>query len=219
MKHLGVEFEIAVLKLKNAAGSFVNTFANATTAARTWTLPDKSGTFAFLDDITGGSSSVTSISETPSGTLNGSNVTFTLSSTPINGSVVFDINGVVQKKTTDYSIAGTTITCVTAPASDAVIQAYYQSTITGGSSAIAQTVVDLGSTFTYSKKCTVNDANILTTSKILAFVTAKTGMSADELEMDNPTVSANCTNNGVINFYISCHTAIAGQYTINYMAG
>lgn len=42
---------LAVLKLKNTAGTFVNLFANATTAARTWTFPDKTGTVAMLDDI------------------------------------------------------------------------------------------------------------------------------------------------------------------------
>lgn len=50
MKFLGVELEATVLKLKNAAGTIVNTFANTTTAARTWTLPDKSGTIALEDD-------------------------------------------------------------------------------------------------------------------------------------------------------------------------
>ena len=42
---------LAVLKLKNTANTFTNLFSNATTAARTWTLPDKSGTFAMLDDV------------------------------------------------------------------------------------------------------------------------------------------------------------------------
>lgn len=42
------------LNLKNAANTFTNFFTNATTAARTWTLPDKDGTVAMLDDITSG---------------------------------------------------------------------------------------------------------------------------------------------------------------------
>jgi hypothetical protein len=41
------------LNLKNAANTFTNFFTNATTAARTWTLPDKDGTVAMTDDITG----------------------------------------------------------------------------------------------------------------------------------------------------------------------
>ena len=43
---------LAVLKLKNAANTFTNLFSNATTAARTWTLPDKSGTVALSSDLT-----------------------------------------------------------------------------------------------------------------------------------------------------------------------
>jgi len=41
------------LNLKNAANTFTNFFTNATTAARTWTLPDKDGTVAMTSDITG----------------------------------------------------------------------------------------------------------------------------------------------------------------------
>ena len=52
MKFLGIDLEITALKLKNAAGTFVNTFTNATTAARTWTLPDKTGTIALISDLT-----------------------------------------------------------------------------------------------------------------------------------------------------------------------
>ena len=43
---------LAVLKLKNAANTFTNLFSNETTAARTWTLPDKSGTVALSSDLT-----------------------------------------------------------------------------------------------------------------------------------------------------------------------
>lgn len=39
------------LNLKNAAGTFINFFTNATTAARTWTMPDKDGTVAVLTDF------------------------------------------------------------------------------------------------------------------------------------------------------------------------
>lgn len=43
---------LAVLKLKNAANTFTNLFSNTTTAARTWTFPDKSGTVALSSDLT-----------------------------------------------------------------------------------------------------------------------------------------------------------------------
>lgn len=39
------------LNLKNAAGTITSWFTTAATAARTWTMPDKSGTVAVLDDF------------------------------------------------------------------------------------------------------------------------------------------------------------------------
>lgn len=39
------------LNLKNAANTFTNFLANATTAARTWTMPDKDGTVAMTSDV------------------------------------------------------------------------------------------------------------------------------------------------------------------------
>ena len=39
------------LNLKNVAGTFTNFFTSVTTAVRTWTMPDKSGTVALLVDF------------------------------------------------------------------------------------------------------------------------------------------------------------------------
>jgi hypothetical protein len=66
------------------------------------------------------------ITEVPSGTVNGSNVTFTLSQTPIeNDAVLVFLDGLKQKQTTDYSISGTTITFVTAPAIAQIVEVEY----------------------------------------------------------------------------------------------
>lgn len=46
------------LNLRNAADTFTSWFTTAATAARTWTLPDKSGTVAMTSDITGTNSGV-----------------------------------------------------------------------------------------------------------------------------------------------------------------
>ena len=47
------------LNLRNALGTITSWFTTAATAARTWTMPDKSGTVALLDDIpTGGGGAV-----------------------------------------------------------------------------------------------------------------------------------------------------------------
>jgi hypothetical protein len=53
--------------------------------------------------------------EVPSGTINGTNVTFTLAFTPATGSVRLYKNGQRLKLTTDYTISGGTITYVVPP--------------------------------------------------------------------------------------------------------
>lgn len=64
--------------------------------------------------------------ETLSGTVNGSNVTFVLSQTPLdNLSVMVFKNGLLQEYTTDYTISGTTITFVVAPATASTLRAWY----------------------------------------------------------------------------------------------
>lgn len=47
------------LNLKNALGTITNFFTNATTIARTWTMPDKDGTVAMLSDLTAANTTVT----------------------------------------------------------------------------------------------------------------------------------------------------------------
>src|SRR4029077_21225026 len=55
--------------------------------------------------------------ETPTGSVNGSNVTFTLANTPIAGSEHVYLNGLLQEPGAgnDYTISGATITYLTAP--------------------------------------------------------------------------------------------------------
>lgn len=57
--------------------------------------------------------------EVPSGTLNGSNVTFTLANTPTSGSEEVFLNGLLQQSGAgnDYTISTSTITMLTAPLS------------------------------------------------------------------------------------------------------
>lgn len=58
------------------------------------------------------------VDETPTGTVNGSNTTFTLSQTPFdsNDTVQVYLDGIKRNRTTEWSLSGTTITFVTAPA-------------------------------------------------------------------------------------------------------
>lgn len=67
--------------------------------------------------------------ETPSGTINGSNTTFTLAHTPAStGNVNLFLNGVQQRQggSNDYTISGSTITYNTAPATGDTLNAFYR---------------------------------------------------------------------------------------------
>ena len=71
--------------------------------------------------------------ETPSGAVNGSNVTFTLSATPVaNASVIMVLDGVTQTNGTDYTVSGTTVTFTTAPATGTEVIAIYNSAASAG---------------------------------------------------------------------------------------
>ncbi len=63
--------------------------------------------------------------ETPSGSIDGSNVTFTLANTPINSSLQLFLNGQKLKAGAgnDYTISGDTITLASAPVSGEVLEA------------------------------------------------------------------------------------------------
>lgn len=65
--------------------------------------------------------------ETPSGTVNGSNVTFTLANTPVAGTEHVYLNGILQESGSgnDYTISGATITYLTAPLTNDKIRVSY----------------------------------------------------------------------------------------------
>jgi hypothetical protein len=63
--------------------------------------------------------------ETPSGTINGSNVSFTLAFTPTVGTETVYLNGLEQNLTTDYTISGSTITYGVAPISGDILRVSY----------------------------------------------------------------------------------------------
>jgi hypothetical protein len=66
------------------------------------------------------------VSETPAGTMNGTNTSFTLSFTPTpSASLTLFLNGVAQRSGTDYTRTGAAITYVTAPKSTDLMSARY----------------------------------------------------------------------------------------------
>lgn len=76
----------------------------------------------------GGGGGGTPQQEAPSGTINGINVTFTLSGTPVaNASLVLYQDGVTQYQGTDYTVSGTTITMAVAPEVGQTLWATYSS--------------------------------------------------------------------------------------------
>lgn len=81
----------------------------------TWATPGSLATTNFV------------FNEVPSGTLNGTNVTFTLANTPTTGTVTLYMNGQLLHVggSNDYTISTNTITFVTAPISTDVILANY----------------------------------------------------------------------------------------------
>ena len=90
----------------------------------------------------------------------------------------------------------------------------------GGSAAISQVNLNLGAVPVYNKMVTAVDAAALTTSRINAWVQAKANGIADELEDDHICVSANCTVDGTINFFIAALPGpVTGFYSVNYTIG
>lgn len=77
-------------------------------------------------DVSAGSSGTFVDGETPSGTINGSNDTFTLANTPTAGSVNVYLNGTRRTLTEDYTISGDTITFVSPPRSGSILRVDYR---------------------------------------------------------------------------------------------
>lgn len=68
------------------------------------------------------------VRETPAGTVNGSNVTFTLANTPVAGTEEVYLNGLLQEPGAgnDYTIASAVITYLTAPLTGDKVRASYR---------------------------------------------------------------------------------------------
>jgi hypothetical protein len=95
---------------------FADTIKNSATT-NTYTMPAGTGTVMISSGI---------IQETPSGSINGSNVTFTLANAPfVTDTATIYLDGIAQIKTTDYSISSSTITMVTAPATGQSLSVSY----------------------------------------------------------------------------------------------
>jgi hypothetical protein len=126
---------LAILGLTSAAdrlayftGSGTAALATFTVFARTLVDDTDAATARSTLGLTALAIQTPIVDEVPSGSINGSNVTFTLANTPISGSVQVFLNGVGQRSGAgnDYTISGATITYLTAPTSPDVITVDYR---------------------------------------------------------------------------------------------
>ena len=89
--------------------------------------------------------------ETPSGAINGTNLTFTLTQTPNTSSLLLYLNGVFQSAGgEDYTLSGSTITFVQAPLTGSVLSARYTIGGAPGGSGTVTSVANSDGTLTIS---------------------------------------------------------------------
>jgi hypothetical protein len=117
----GILFFVLLFWGGTSFGSAVRTVdadaLRSSSTATTLTLPAVTGNVM---------SSVGLLYEIPTGTINGTNTSFTLANTPsVTASLHLLLDGIVLIPTTDYSISGSTITFVTAPALGQFLRATY----------------------------------------------------------------------------------------------
>lgn len=92
-------------------------FIRSSDATKTYTLPAASGTI----QVTGGL-----YQEVPSGTVNGSNVTFSTTYAAVAANtVLLYLDGLLLTQSVDYTYSGSTITMTTAPAVGQTLVVYY----------------------------------------------------------------------------------------------
>jgi len=120
---------IAFSKLAALTSAHILVGNGSNVATDTAVSGDATITNAGVVSIVNGLNNHITWNETPSGTIDGSNVTFTLANTPsANSHVLLFLNGVLQKQgaSFDYQISGVTITYNTAPVSGDSLLATYQ---------------------------------------------------------------------------------------------
>jgi len=122
---LGVKLDPARAITVVAAGIGVNIDAT-TMAITTDQLGVKAGVYQAAGTYLGPTNIVTR--ETPTGSVNGSNTTFTLANTPTAGTEEVFLNGILQEPGAgnDYTISGATITYLTAPATGDRLRVNYR---------------------------------------------------------------------------------------------
>ena len=126
MTRVIIALVVAMLSVEAGASTTRTIDADSITSSdhsKTFTFPSTSGAL-----LASGSLPVASQmqQEIPSGTVNGSNASFTLAFTPVTtASLQLYLDGVLLLQTTDYTLSGATITFASAPATGQSIRAIY----------------------------------------------------------------------------------------------
>ena len=159
------------LNLKNALGTITSWFTTATTAARTWTMPDKDGTVAMTSDITGTNSVENTGDETTatiksklgittlSGDNTGDQTAATVPYTPAGNIAATTVQGAINELDTEKATSAQGAKADTALQPDAIgvtVQAYDADTVKA----------DVTQTFSAVQKTTVTPSSASLTVNI-----------------------------------------------------
>lgn len=179
----------------------------------------------------GGSGTGVVIRETPSGVMNGTNTTFTLSQAPTPASsLLLFLDGVEQEPGTDYTLSGSTITYVVAPsAADWQLAWYVVGSVTGAPVVTIPLVIGFvigsGTTGTnvgpmlaaphagaLSKCVVITKASDATTG--LTFVIRQNGVA-----VANPTIAAGTASGSIATSTVSATVAASDVFSIDITSG
>ena len=111
---------------RDSGDTFTITRAQESTSAKQWESGDNfmlTATAAVLEELEGTTSVI--IGETPTGTINGTNDTFTLANTPTTDTVEVYLNGQRLTNGEDYTVATDTITMTTIPQTGDILRVNY----------------------------------------------------------------------------------------------
>lgn len=168
----------------------------------------------------------TTYCETPTGTVNGTNTVFTLTSAPSNtAAVIVLLDGIPQYNGIDFTVSGATITFTTAPANLTTIFVYYNLISGAGSSGSTflkgTSILDFGNegdnVINTISSAVITNANI---NMISLTPTETVETSLDDFTLNGVTLSIeNIIDNTSFDIRGSATNNASGNYTIKYSIG